>query len=166
MTGFLAGLECTRCSDYYPGDTPRALCDCGSTLLVRYDLAGVRKAVTPDDIARRPPTMWRYRELLPVRDEASIVTMGEGFTPMIPVPKAAREVGVGELWVKDEGVNPTGTFKARGASASISRWKELASPSPPWAAAGTRGPPTGRARASRSTPRSRSPAPISAGRAA
>src|SRR6185295_17874529 len=76
-------------------------------------LAGIRKAVTPDDIARRPPTMWRYRELLPVRDEASIVTMGEGFTPMIPVPKAAREVGVGELWVKDEGVNPTGTFKAR-----------------------------------------------------
>ncbi|HWP75073.1 MAG TPA: pyridoxal-phosphate dependent enzyme, partial [Methylomirabilota bacterium] len=125
MTGYLAGLECTRCSDYYPGDTPRALCDCGSTLLVRYDLAVVRKAVTPDDIARRPPTMWRYRELLPVRDEASIVTMGEGFTPMIPVPKAAREVGVGELWVKDEGVNPTGTFKARGASASISRWKEL-----------------------------------------
>ena len=99
MTGFLAGLECTRCSDYYPGDTARALCDCGSTLLVRYDLAGVRKAITPDDIARRPPTMWRYRELLPVRDEASIVTMGEGFTPMIPVPKAARETGVGELWV-------------------------------------------------------------------
>jgi threonine synthase len=125
MTGFLAGLECTRCSDYYPGDTTRALCDCGSTLLVRYDLAAIRKAVTPDDLARRPPTMWRYRELLPVRDEASIVTMGEGFTPMIPAPKAAREVGVGELWVKDEGVNPTGTFKARGASASISRWKEL-----------------------------------------
>ena len=125
MTGFLAGLECTRCSDYYPGDTARAVCDCGSTLLVRYDLASVRKAVTPGDIARRPPTMWRYRELLPVRDEAAIVTMGEGFTPMIPVPKAAREVGVGELWVKDEGVNPTGTFKARGAAVGISRAAEL-----------------------------------------
>ena len=60
-----------------------------------------------------------------MRDDAAIVTMGEGFTPMIPAPKAAREVGVGELWVKDEGVNPTGTFKARGASAAVSRWKEL-----------------------------------------
>ena len=109
-----------------PGATRRrALCDCGSPLLARYDLAGIRKAITPADIAHRAPTMWRYRELLPVRDDAAIVSMGEGFTPMIPVPKAAREVGVGELWVKDEGTNPTGTFKARGASASISRWKEL-----------------------------------------
>ena len=125
MTGFLAGLECSRCAAYYPGDTPRPLCDCGGVLLARYDLAAIRKAVTPDEIARRAPTMWRYRELLPVRDDAAIVTMGEAFTPMIPAPKAAREVGVGELWVKDEGVNPTGTFKARGASAAVSRWKEL-----------------------------------------
>lgn len=125
MSGYLIGLECSRCTAYYPGDTPRALCGCGGPLLVRYDLAGIRKAVTPTDIAHRAPTMWRYRELLPVRDDAAIVSMGEGFTPMIPVPKAAREVGVGELWVKDEGTNPTGTFKARGASAAISRWKEL-----------------------------------------
>ena len=125
MGGYLIGLECSRCAAYYAGDTPRALCDCGSPLLVRYDLAAIRKAVTPSDIAHRAPTMWRYRELLPVRDDAAIVSMGEGFTPMIPVPKAAREVGVGELWVKDEGTNPTGTFKARGASASISRWREL-----------------------------------------
>jgi threonine synthase len=125
MSGFLAGLECARCKHYYAGDSPRAVCECGSPLLVRYDLAAVGKAVTPADIARRAPTMWRYRELLPVRDDAAIVTMQEGFTPMIPVPKAARDVGVGELWVKDEGVNPTGTFKARGASAAISRWKEL-----------------------------------------
>ncbi len=125
MSGFLTGLECGRCATFYPGDTPRALCDCGGPLLARYDLAAIRAAVTPADIARRAPTMWRYRELLPVREDASIVTMMEGFTPMIPAPKVAREVGVGELWVKDEGVNPTGTFKARGASASISRWKEL-----------------------------------------
>ena len=125
MSGYLVGLECSRCAAYYPGDTARPLCDCGGPLLARYDLAAIRKAVTPDDIGRRAPTMWRYRELLPVRDDASIVSMGEGFTPMIPVPKAAREVGVGELWVKDEGMNPTGTFKARGASAAVSRWKEL-----------------------------------------
>ena len=109
----------------------------------------MRKAVTPDDIARRPPTMWRYRELLPVRDEASIVTMGEGFTPMIPVPKAAREVGVGELWVKDEGVNPTGTFKARGASASISRWKELGVTRFAQPTVGSGGPRVGRLRGAR-----------------
>ncbi len=114
-----------ECKAYYAGDSARAVCECGATLLVRYDLPAIRKAVTREEIARRAPTMWRYRELLPLRDDASIVTMGEGFTPMIPVPKAAREVGVGELWVKDEGMNPTGTFKARGASASISRWKEL-----------------------------------------
>jgi threonine synthase len=125
MGGFLAGLECARCKNYYAGDSARAVCECGSTLLARYDLAAVARAVTPADIARRPPTMWRYRELLPVRHDAAIVTMMEGFTPMIPVPTTAREVGVGELWVKDEGVNPTGTFKARGASAAISRWKEL-----------------------------------------
>ncbi|HET7342827.1 MAG TPA: threonine synthase [Methylomirabilota bacterium] len=125
MSGFVAGLECARCRRVYAGDATVAMCECGSPLLVRYDLAAIARAVTPADIARRPPTMWRYRELLPVRDEASIVTMSEGFTPMIPVPRAAREAGVGELWVKDEGVNPTGTFKARGASAAISRWKEL-----------------------------------------
>ena len=75
MTGFLAGLECSRCAAYYPGDTPRPLCDCGGVLLARYDLAAIRKAVTPDEIARRAPTMWRYRELLPVRDDAAIVTI-------------------------------------------------------------------------------------------
>src|SRR5260370_14547865 len=97
MTGFLAGLECTRCSDYYPGDTARALCDCGGTLLVRYDLAGVRQAVTPGDIARRPRTMWRYRELLPGRYDAAPAPMGEGVPPMIPAPTAARAVGVAQL---------------------------------------------------------------------
>ncbi len=125
MSGYLAGLECSRCPACYPGDSPRPLCECGGPLLVRYDLGAIRKAVTRDAVARRPPTMWRYRELLPVRDDRAIVTMGEGFTPMIPVPRAAREVGVGELWIKDEGLNPTGTFKARGASAAISRWREL-----------------------------------------
>ena len=103
MGGHLVGLECSRCKAYYPGDTPRALCDCGGPLLARYDLAAIRKAVTPDEIARRAPTMWRYRELLPVRDDASIVSMGEGFTPMIPVPKAAREVGVGESGSRTRG---------------------------------------------------------------
>ncbi len=125
MSGYFHGLECTRCEAYYPGDTTRALCDCGSPLLARYDLAAIQKAVTPQDIACRQPSMWRYRELLPVRDDAAIVTMSEGFSPLIPTERLAREIGVGELYIKDEGINPTGTFKARGASVAISRWKEL-----------------------------------------
>jgi threonine synthase len=125
MPGFFRGLECTQCGRFYPGQTPQALCECGRSLFARYDLGAVRAAVTPKEIATRPPTLWRYRELLPVRDDASIVTMGEGYTPMVPVPKLAREIGVGELFVKDEGLNPTGTFKARGAAVAISRWKEL-----------------------------------------
>ncbi len=125
MTHYLRGLECTQCGTLYPGDSPRALCDCGRSLFARYDLAAVGSAVSPKDIATRASTLWRYRELLPVERDESIVTMGEGFTPLVPVPRLAREVGVGELYFKDEGLNPTGTFKARGASVAISRWKEL-----------------------------------------
>ncbi len=125
MGGYFRGLDCTRCDAHYPGDTTRALCPCGGPLFARYHLAAIRDAVSPKEIAARPPSLWRYRELLPIRDDAAIVTMREGFTPLIPVPRLAREVGVGELFVKDEGMNPTGTFKARGASVAISRWKEL-----------------------------------------
>ena len=117
MSGYLVGLECSRCAAYYPGDTRarplRLRRAAARPLRPRGHPEGASRPTTSPG-ARR--TMWRYRELLPVRDDASIVSMGEGFTPMIPVPKAAREVGVGELWVKDEGMNPTGTFKARGAS--------------------------------------------------
>lgn len=125
MTSYLRGLECTRCGAAYPGEAPRALCECGVSLFARYDLAAIRGAVTPKEIATRVPSLWRYRELLPVRQDDAIVTMGEGFTPLVPTPRLARELGVGEIFVKDEGMNPTGTFKARGASVAISRWKEL-----------------------------------------
>ena len=125
MPSYLHGLDCTRCDARYAGESARALCECGGPLFARYDLAAVRRAVGPKEIALRPPSLWRYRELLPVRDDAAIVTMREGFTPMIPVPRLARAIGVGTLYVKDEGVNPTGTFKARGAAVAISRWREL-----------------------------------------
>jgi threonine synthase len=125
MTSFLRGLECTACGANYPGDSPRPLCECGRSLFARYDLEAIRRAVSPKEIAMRAPTLWRYRELLPVAREEAIVTLGEGFTPLVPVPRLAREIGVGDLWVKDEGLNPTGTFKARGAAVAISRWKEL-----------------------------------------
>jgi threonine synthase len=94
-------------------------------LFARYDLKAIQKVVTPQNIACRAPNIWRYREFLPIREESSIVTMGEGFTPLIPTPHLAQEIGIGEVYIKDEGMNPTGTFKARGAAVAISRWKEL-----------------------------------------
>ena len=90
------------------------LSQAGKPLLVRYDLAGVKKALTKDALAHRPPDFWRYRELLPVRRAADIVSLGEAMTPLLPLPKLATGLGGGEIIVKDEGRLPTGSFKARG----------------------------------------------------
>src|ERR1700710_2063833 len=125
MPGHLSHLECPRCGSTYDADRLTNLCTCGSPLLVRYDLAAVRAAVTPDDIGRRPATLWRYRELLPVRDDAHIVSLGEGWTPLIPAARYGASIGVPGLIVKDEGPLPTGSFKARGAAVGVSRALEL-----------------------------------------
>ena len=101
------------------------MCSCGSPLLVDYDLDALGRSLSKDDLRDRPPSMWRYREFLPVEDPASIVSLGEGFTPILPLPSLARRLGLRALWVKDEGLNPTGTFKARGASCGVSRAREL-----------------------------------------
>jgi threonine synthase len=85
----------------------------------------VRAAVTPGDIASRPPDLWRYHEVLPVRDPAHVTTLGEGMTPLLPLPTYGGRVGVPRLLMKDEGLVPTGTFKARGAAVGVSRAKEL-----------------------------------------
>jgi threonine synthase len=94
-------------------------------LLVDYDLERVAQAVGRDVIAGRPPGMWRYRELLPAGDTAAVVTLGEGSTPLLPVPRLGRRVGLPQLLVKDDGLNPTGTFKARGAACGVTRAVEL-----------------------------------------
>jgi len=97
-------------------------------LFARYDLDGVRQAVRPDDFARRRWDMWRYAELLPIRDQKNVVSLGEGLTPLVEVRKdAARALGLenGTVLLKDEGQNPTASFKARGLSAAISRAREL-----------------------------------------
>jgi threonine synthase len=122
---FLTGLECPRCGRTRDPDQVAGLCMCGSPLLARYDLAGVRSAVTPAALAARPQTLWRYHELLPVRDPANIVGFGEGMTPLLPMPRLAARAGVRELWMKDDGQLPTGTFKARGAAVGVSRAAEL-----------------------------------------
>jgi threonine synthase len=122
---FLSHLECPRDGLTYDADQPQNLCTCGSPLLARYDLAAVAKAVTPADIATRAPDLWRYRELLPVRDEAYVTSLGEGCTPMWQTQRYGEQIGLPRLLVKDDGLLPTGSFKARGAAVGVSRAREL-----------------------------------------
>jgi len=123
---FLSHLECGWCGERLDADRLWNLCPkCGKPLLARYDLDAARAAVKPAAIAGREPTMWRYRELLPVRDDAFKLSLGEGFTPILRAVRLEHEAGHGPLYVKDEGLNPTGSFKARGLSAAVSRAFEL-----------------------------------------
>ena len=126
MRNYLTHLECTACGQTHDADTLQTLCHaCGKVLYARYDLAAAAKAVTPADIASREPTMWRYREVLPVRDGAFEVTLGEGGTPLLRAEQLGAALGCADLYIKDEGKNPTATFKARGMAAAVSRAKEL-----------------------------------------
>jgi threonine synthase len=122
---FLTHLECPRCGARHDPHRPQHLCDCGSPLLARYDLEAVRRAVDPRAFATRGADLWRYRELLPVGDDAAVVTLGEGFTPLLPASRYGAHIGVPRLLVKDEGLIPTGSFKARGAAVGVSRAVEL-----------------------------------------
>ncbi|MEO6090613.1 MAG: threonine synthase [Umezawaea sp.] len=121
----LTHLDCARCHRRYDADVLANLCECGSPLLARYDLEAVRGDVTPADLAGRPPTLWRYHEVLPVRDPANVVSLGEGMTPLLPLPRLGEALGVPGLLMKDEGLVPTGSFKARGAAVGVSRAAEL-----------------------------------------
>jgi len=124
---FVTHLECAMEGDHYAADQIHNLSKAGKPLLVRYDLAGVKKALTKDALAQRPADLWRYRELLPVRKTADIVSLGEVTTPLIRLPKLAKENRRGEIIVKDEGRLPTGSFKARGL-VMADRWaRRLAS---------------------------------------
>jgi threonine synthase len=120
---YLTHLECPRCSRVTGAGSLRNLCLCGSPLLARYDLNAVRRAVSPSTIAGRDANLWRYRELLPVAGEP--VTMGEGWTPMLPARRYGSGIGVPRLLVKDDGLLPTGSFKARGAAVGVTRAREL-----------------------------------------
>ncbi|WP_433688404.1 threonine synthase [Micromonospora carbonacea] len=122
---YLTHLECPRCGRAYPAAEPQNLCACGSPLLARYDLAAVAAAVTPERFALRPADLWRYRELLPVADPRHVTTLGEGWTPLLRAPAYGARIGIPDLIVKDEGLTPTGSFKARGAAVGVSRAREL-----------------------------------------
>lgn len=122
---YLDHLECGRCSTVYDSNIVQSLCSCGAPLLARYDLEEVSKKSSVDEIAQRPPDLWRYHEILPVSSAEAIVSLGEGMTPLIGVPKFGNKINLPNLFMKDEGLLPTGTFKARGATVGISRAKEL-----------------------------------------
>jgi len=121
----LSHLECPRCVTTCDADQVQGTCACGSPLLARYDLEQVAAALARTDLAGRAPTLWRYHELLPVRCASRVVSLGEGMTPLLPLPQLGKQLGVPRLAMKDEGLIPTGTFKARGAAVGISRAAEL-----------------------------------------
>jgi threonine synthase len=122
---FVTHLECSATGERYAADEIHNLSKAGKPLLVRYDLDGVKKELTKDKLANRPPDLWRYREMLPVRRVTDIVSLGEAMTPVLPLPKIASKLGGGELLVKDEGRLPTGSFKARGLVMAVSMAKAL-----------------------------------------
>ena len=122
---FVTHLECAATGERYAADEIHNLSRAGKPLLVRYDLDGVRKGFSKEALTRRAPDLWRYRELLPVRRLADIVSLGEAMTPILPLPKLAAKLSAGELLVKDEGRLPTGSFKARGLVMAVSMAKAL-----------------------------------------
>src|SRR5215467_9300399 len=119
----LSHLECAACGASHDADQVQGTCSCGSPLLARYETSKV--PASRAQIAERPPDLWRYHELLPVRGAASVVSLGEGMTPLLALPRLGRSLGVPQLLMKDESLIPTGTFKARGAAVGVSRATEL-----------------------------------------
>lgn len=126
MQSHLSHLECTRCHETYSADEIHTTCpSCQKVLYARYDLDACRAAFTRDDLRGREGGMWRWFEIMPVRDPANVVSLGEGHTPLLKAEGLGRKHGASGLYIKEEGLNPTGSFKARGLSAAVSRAKEL-----------------------------------------
>jgi threonine synthase len=121
----LTHLECTTCGEQLSADMPRNNhCEDG-LLFARYDIDRIRRDVAPRTFARESSSLWRYAALLPAAEPGDAVTLGEGWTPLLRAPRLAAAVGLSALWVKDEGRNPSGTFKDRGASVALTRYREL-----------------------------------------
>ncbi|NWG34886.1 MAG: threonine synthase [Chloroflexi bacterium] len=122
----LSHLKCSGCDRRYSVQEVHTFCpDCQSPLLASYDLKQVKARVDRDEISRRRKGMWRWHELLPIQNPDNIVFLGEGDTPLLRVPNLGKELGLSNLYVKDESANPTGSFKARGLAAAVSRAREL-----------------------------------------
>lgn len=123
---FISHLQCSGCGREYSHRELHTFCpECQSPLLAVYDLESARARVDRDELLRRRRGMWRWHEVLPVLEEQNRVFLGEGDTPLLPLPRLGRELGLSNLYVKDESNNPTGSFKARGLAAAVSKAKEL-----------------------------------------
>ncbi|HLN97696.1 MAG TPA: threonine synthase [Pyrinomonadaceae bacterium] len=119
-------LECGACHLEHEAQRLLNLCrECGKPLLVRYDLKRVQSALTKGSLSGRQSDLWRYREVLPVADAANIISLGEGWTPLLHAKRLGNKLGIDKLYIKDESQNPTQSFKARGMSTAVSMAKEL-----------------------------------------
>src|SRR5437899_4061171 len=123
---FVSHVECTICSARHDAKRLLTVCErCGQMLAVRYNLSRINASVTKDALRARPHGMYRFRELTPLDEGEAPVTLGEGGTPLLELPRLAAHLGVRKLWAKDEGQNPTGSFKARGLGMAITRARTL-----------------------------------------
>ena len=122
---YISHLYCSKCGENYDPKVIHQLCQCGSPLLAAYDLEELKRHVKPDHLVGRESNLWRYHELLPVEQKENVVSLGEGMTPLIPMPRLGQDMAIPYLYMKDEGIIPTGTFKARGAAVGVSKAKEL-----------------------------------------
>jgi threonine synthase len=118
-------LECSVCGKRHEAGKVHNLCECGGPLLVFYDLAKTRATWSREALSKGPSSMWRYRPVLPVQNDSSVISLGEGMTPLIKTTKLGERIGSRDLWVKDDGINPTGSFKARGLSCAVSMLVEF-----------------------------------------
>jgi threonine synthase len=121
----ISHLECSRCEKRYDPGRIYNLCSCGSPLLVRYHLRRAGGSRLRGRWTSRKPTLWRYREVLPVARESSVVSLGEGFTPLLHARRLGEKLGLPNLYLKDESLNPTGSFKARVMTVAVSMAREL-----------------------------------------
>lgn len=122
----MTDLSCSNCQLTHDPAVPQNLCvSCGKPLFARYDLAGAAVTLTKQSLKQRQKSLWRYREVLPVRDDADIVTLGEGWTPLLHAPRLGARHGMERLYIKDESQNPTQSFKARGMTTAVSMAKQL-----------------------------------------
>jgi len=123
---YIKDLSCSVCGKSFSADQIQTFCsDCKSPLLANYDLVSIKSALDRDSVNHRPKGMWRWAELLPVYDQENVITLGEGDTPLLRLNHLSRELQVTNLLLKDEGINPTGSFKARGLSSAVSKAREL-----------------------------------------
>ncbi len=126
MPAYVTHLECTLCGRPYDHRVLQTTCaECVRPLYARYDLPALARSLHKDDLRGREASLWRYAEFLPVEDGVERISLGEGWTPLLSCPRLGARLGLDDLWVKDEGQMPTGSFKARGMTLAVTKAKEL-----------------------------------------